>query len=576
LILQGSRRRPTPTARAAAIVLAVPVLLLMGVAQASAPDPLLAQLESELDRWMGAFDAGQRLPPYYVALRVTDRRTRSVAAGLGALHEDREGRLRVGHVQVRVGDHALDNTHELRGMDDPGLSASGLLPVDPDPAALRHALWVLAEEAYELAVNRYQLVLANTQVRVASEDESADFTAVDPQVFEGTDLELALGDMDWSERVRELSTLAQAHPRIEGSTVRFEASVERRYLVDNAGMRLAQSRAHAQLSAQAVARAPDGEVLSKFSSFEGRRADGLPGAGEQRSMVEGVLNDLEALLDAPVVEPATVPAILRGRAAGVFFHEVFGHRVEGHRLKLSDEGQTFADKVGQRVTAPFLDVFDDPNLEALGGEELNGFYRFDDEGVAARRVPLIEDGVLVGFLLGRSPLQQQSGSNGHGRSEAGQDPVARQANLVVEASELRSYAALRQLLLEEVRSQGKPFGLIFEDIQGGYTNTGRWGAQSFKVLPVMVYRVYPDGRSDELVRGVDMVGTPLQVFERIVAAADDLGVFNGMCGAESGWVPVSAAAPSLLLSGIEIEKRLKGQDRPPLLPAPGPGAGGGS
>jgi hypothetical protein len=109
---------------------------------------------------------------------------------------------------------------------------------------------------------------------------------------------------------------------------------------------------------------------------------------------------------------------------------------------------------------------------------------------------------------------------------------------------------------------------LFEDISGGFTQTGRRGPQTFKVIPIVVYRVYVDGKPDELVRGADIVGTPLTCFEKIIATGDDVGVFNGSCGAESGWVPVSAVSPSILVSTIEIEKRQRAQSRPPILPSP--------
>jgi predicted Zn-dependent protease len=127
------------------------------------------------------------------------------------------------------------------------------------------------------------------------------------------------------------------------------------------------------------------------------------------------------------------------------------------------------------------------------------------------------------------------------------------------------------MLIEECRRQEKPYGLIFDDISGGFTMTGRGGPQAFKVLPLLVTRVYADGRPDEIVRGVDIVGTPLTSFSKIIMAADDDGVFNGTCGAESGWVPVSAVSPSLLVTEIEVEKRRKGQDKPPILPPPSTG-----
>jgi predicted Zn-dependent protease len=251
----------------------------------------------------------------------------------------------------------------------------------------------------------------------------------------------------------------------------------------------------------------------------------------------------------------------------VFFHETFGHRMEGERQKHEDEGQTFAKKVGQRVMPTFLNVYDDPRLWSLGGVELNGFYRFDDDGVPAQRATLVEQGVLKGFLMGRVPVRGVVKSNGHGRRLSGA-AIARQANLVVEPEQAVKAAELRQRLIAEAQRQKKPYGLLFVEMEGGFTETDRESTQGYKLLPVMVYRVYADGRPDELIRGVDVVGTPLTSLTKVLAAGDDYAVFNGSCGAESGWVPVSAVSPSLLLQQIEVALRDKGKQKPPVLPPP--------
>jgi len=283
--------------------------------------------------------------------------------------------------------------------------------------------------------------------------------------------------------------------------------------------------------------------------------------------------DLDALRKAPLAEPYSGPALLSGRAAAVFFHEVLGHRVEGQRQRGRDEGQTFAKKVNEKVLPEFLSVTDDPTLRTLGGKELSGWYRYDDEGVPAARVEVVKDGVLKNFLMGRMPVKNFSQSNGHGRAQSGMMPVGRQGNLIVTSSKAIPDAELRTRLIEEIKKQGKPYGLYFEDIQGGFTLTTRSLPQAFQVLPVMVWRVYADGRPDELVRGVDIVGTPLTVLAQIAATGDTASVFNGICGAESGSVPVSAAAPAMLFSGMEVQKRNYGDERPPILPPP-PGAMG--
>jgi predicted Zn-dependent protease len=284
--------------------------------------------------------------------------------------------------------------------------------------------------------------------------------------------------------------------------------------------------------------------------------------------IDHVANDVSALLRAPEAEPFVGPAIFSGRAAGVFFHEIFGHRVEGHRQKDESEGQTFTKSVGTKVLPDFLSVVFDPTRRKIGAVDLNGWYDYDDEGVKAQPVTVVDKGVLQTFLMSRSPIHGFDHSNGHGRRQPGLEVVSRQSNLLVESTNTVTEAKLRQMLIAEIKKQNKPYGLYFRDITGGFTTTQRTGLQAFKVIPVIVYRVYADGRPDELVRGADIVGTPLASFAKILATSDKPEVFNGYCGAESGSVPVSAVSPAILVSEIEIEKKAKSQDRPPLLPEP--------
>ena len=200
-------------------------------------------------------------------------------------------------------------------------------------------------------------------------------------------------------------------------------------------------------------------------------------------------------------------------------------------------------------------------------------YEYDDEGVLGKPVKAVENGVLKSFLMSRSPIDGFDHSNGHGRRQPGLEVVSRQSNLIVSSTRTVSDAKLRQMLIDEIKKQNKPYGLYFEDITGGFTTTQRSGLQAFKVIPVIVYRVYADGRPDELIRGADIVGTPLASFAKIIATSDKQEVFNGYCGAESGSVPVSAVSPAILISEIEIEKKDASQDLLPLLPSPLASAG---
>jgi predicted Zn-dependent protease len=308
--------------------------------------------------------------------------------------------------------------------------------------------------------------------------------------------------------------------------------------------------------------------LPLFESFEAEDAGRLPGDDVLLATIQKMAERLKTLAAAREVDPFVGPAVLSGRAAGVFFHEIFGHRIEGHRQKDESEGQTFTKSLGKKVLPEFLSVVSDPTRKTAEGVDLNGWYVYDDEGIKARKVTVVENGILKTFLMSRSPIRGFDQSNGHGRGSPGSDPVSRQSNLIVDSAKQVSDDQLRAMLIEEIRRQGKPYGLYFDTVTGGFTTTGRQGLQAFTVMPLIVYRVYPDGRPDEMVRGVDIVGTPLASFEKILATSSKREVFNGICGAESGPVPVSAVSPALLVSEIEVQRKQKGTERPPILPRP--------
>jgi len=381
-------------------------------------------------------------------------------------------------------------------------------------------------------------------------------------------MSLAIDREQWKKRVRAISEMALEYPQIYQSQVSVGGTVENRYFVTSEGTRVKTARKLLRVIVSASTKADDGMDLSQSFIFSASSEAGLPDDAAIREKFKGVIDQALALRAAPLVEPYTGPAILMNRASGVFFHEIFGHRIEGHRQKSVEEGQTFTKMVGQSVLPSFISVIDDPTKARFGDEDLRGFYRYDDEGMPAQRVGLVTGGTLNTFLLSRSPVGGFSKSNGHGRREPGASVVSRQGNLMVESTQSVPFKALREKLIEACKEQQKPYGFLFEDITGGFTTTSRGGPQAFKVLPVVVYRIYADGRPDELVRGVDIVGTPLSCFAQIICTGDDPAVFNGTCGAESGWVPVSAVSPSILVRQIEVEKRERSQERLPILPSP--------
>src|SRR5436853_5803788 len=254
--------------------------------------------------------------------------------------------------------------------------------------------------------------------------------------------------------------------------------------------------------------------LPRYESFVAFKPENLPDDLAVLKAVDKMIADLHALKNAPIVEPYTGPAILSGRASGVFFHEVFGHRIEGHRQKDENEAQTFKKKVGEKILPDSFSVYFDPTLRRLGSTELAGYYLYDDEGVKARRVDVVKNGVFKNFLMSRSPIAGFDHSNGHGRSQPGLPVVARQSNLVLTTSKHVSHDELKKMLIDLMKGQNKPFGLFFEDIEGGFTITQRTIPNTFNVIQVMVYRIYPDGR-EELVRGVALLGALLTAYSKV-------------------------------------------------------------
>jgi predicted Zn-dependent protease len=542
-----------------------------------APSPVLIQaMESELHRAMASLGStsastspGQDKTapkPYFLSYAVADAASIDIAAQYGALTSSNGTHRRTADVQVRLGSPAQDNTH---GDHRTSALTTMALPLTDDPTALARSLWFATDRGYARALDGYLKVKTEQQVRAKEEDASADFSAeTAAQQLLPPSPPLVLDRAAWEQRLREISALFQQYPDIYYDTVGLQASTETDYFVSSEGARVATPSHVARLVIVARTRAADGMDLFRIETFEADSAANLPDQKTLLADTVALAKNLQQLRDAPITEPFDGPAILSGRAAAVFFHEVLGHRLEGQRQRGDEEGQTFTKLLGKPILPSFLSVADDPTLEKFDGKPLSGHYSFDDEGQPARRVELIKNGVLETFLMSRQPIASFSNSNGHGRSETGHMPTGRQGNLIVTSSKTVSDSELRAMLIAEAKKQNKPYGLYFEDISSGFAVTTRSSPQAFQVIPLVVYRVFTDGRPDELVRGVSIVGTPQAALNRILATDDKQDIFNGICGAESGSVPVSAVAPAMLVSEIETQRQKQGTARPPIIPPP--------
>ncbi|MCC6625108.1 MAG: TldD/PmbA family protein [Deltaproteobacteria bacterium] len=537
-----------------------------------AADPVLAALRTELGRARSIVLA-EHERPYFVSLAVHETERWELGAKLGALVESGHERKREAAVDVRVGSYDLDNSAdpERDFMEEGIFEPSSVVPLDDtSPVALRHTLWLLTDLRYKQALASYLRVKGQRVYRLDDPERQPSFSPAPPVRHLAARVALAPDRARWEPLLRRLSARLSTDPEVFDSEVSLEVAVETRWLVTTDGTELRAVRPTWAIHATGWTRAPDGMLLDHSLDLYAPTEAQLPDEATLEAAVDRLGRLLADLRAAPVLEPYTGPAILEGAASGVFFHEVLGHRLEGHRAADDQDGQTFAKYLGQPILPAFLTLLDDPTQPSAAGVPLNGAYAFDDEGVAAARTLLVDRGVLKSFLNARQPGPGADRSNGHGRAQGTRRPVARQANLIVQAHASAPAAELKRRLIEEVRRQGRPFGLIVRDLAGGSTNTSSYGYQAFKGEARTVYKIDVDSGQETLVRGVDLVGTPLATLGKIVAASDAVTVFNGFCGAESGMVPVSVVAPAILFSEVELQRSSRPRARGPLLPSPVP------
>ncbi len=536
------------------------------------PGPIRV-MKNELSRNFQSLQQ-QQVPPYYISYSIDEVQTQYVGGAFGAIMARSEGKTAYLNVNVRTGSYQRDNSHELRGSSNPlsalrsRTSGAAQAPLSDSPESLAVILWRETDKAYKEAVETFSAVKSEQSLKVAEEDKSDDFSKAEPHTSIEKPLDIRVDLDTWAGRIRRATEAFKKYPFINECSGIFQSEVRHKYFVNTEGTIVSTPANYMRLQISATTKADDGMELPLYLSYFGFKESDLPSEAAVLSDVKAMIANLDKLRKAPLVDPYTGPAILSGKASGVFFHEILGHRLEGHRLKSESEGQTFKKRVGELVLPEFMSITFDPTIRSLNGFVLSGAYSFDEEGTKAEKVVSIQNGILRDFVMSRNPADRFPRSNGHARSQPGAKPVSRQSNLIVGSTKMLSEEKLRQLLLDECKRQNKPFGLMFGEISGGSTYTARTSPNAFNVIPLAVYRIYTDGRPDETVRGVDLIGTPLTVFGKIIATGSKMEVFNGTCGAESGSVPVSAVSPSILVSEIEVQKKSKSQEKPPILPPP--------
>jgi len=541
----------------------------------SAQDKMLDLLKEELKSQMATLQKGE-YSPYYMNYRVIDNYTRVIRSSMGGTNTVAEDKQIIFVPQVRIGSPEFDNFHELQN----GVPVSPyagpptiLLPIDVEnsPEAFKEIIREEVNNRYKFAKSAFEIDKAKKGVQVENEDKSPDFTEAKAEKYFEPSLkgDQISFDIDfWNKRLNKYTALFTQNKDVISANATLSFEIWRKYFVSTEGAEIAENRVYILLTITGSSMAEDGMELPLNKSYMAFTLDELPSESLVNKDIKAMSAKLSELKVAPLVQPFTGPALLSGSASGVFFHEIFGHRVEGQKMKSDNDGQTFKNMVSDYVLPKNLSVYMDPTMKRYHGHQLNGYYIFDDQGVRGERVEVVKDGKLENFLMTRTGLTGFPKSNGHARAQFEYDPTSRQSNLIVETNEYKSDAELRKLLIDVAKKQGKEYGYFFKSVTGGFTQIGRSATNSFNVTPLEVYRIYVDGRKDELVRGVDMIGTPLSMFSNIEYVGGDFEVFTGICGASSGNVPVTAISPTILVNKVELQKKAKPTVTPALLPRP--------
>lgn len=514
-------------------------------------------LQQENERAM----AGIRLPglprPYFLSYLVRDEHVVRVRAKFGTIHSESNYVRRSCLADLRVGSHRYDQV-QSGGLQDNDKEAESYeyveLPIGDQEDGVRHALWRLTEARFREAVDAY-LQRKSHEVTYQNTHRSLGAFVKGEPVVDTRWRKLPEIDPDhWREYVRRASLAYRKCPLIKNGHVEFHAISSVKTFVDSEGSLQLQCTPYWTLELYFWYLGPNGDANPYTEAFFVTNPEELPTLDQVRKRIREIYEGLQQLATAPRVRSFSGPVLLDPRPAGLLMHEAIGHRLEGNRLLSTGEGHTFRDSIGKSVLPDFLSLRDDPRLATFEGKSLVGHYRYDDEGVPAQDVKMIERGVMRRFLSSRTPTQPGHKSNGHGRSRYHERPISRMGVTLVDVHDGLDDKALRARFIEEIRRQKVPYGIRVLRASGGETSTEAYNFQAFLGEIELAARVFPDGR-EELIRGVNFVGTPLNAIRNIVAAGTRREVDNSYCGAESGFVPVSTISPALLLSELELQSK---------------------
>jgi predicted Zn-dependent protease len=510
-------------------------------------DPLLQAMREELARSKSQLKMDNVPPPYYIEYRLTDIDYYEAEAAFGALRQSQRSRSRSARVVVRVGDYKQDSYY------GPGTGSVDLAPLDNDPIALRRQLWLATDQAYKQASE----ALASKKAvlsRFTSDQPFNDFAHAPELESIGPLAKLEFDPRPWNQMLEKSTALFRTDPKIQSLTASVRFRAQNQYFVNSEGTVTRHGYTVYFAVMAGTTQAADGMRLDRSPYYSAASLSELPTPEKFQADTAAMIATLKELREAPEVEEEyRGPVLFSSDAASDIFNGMIGGNVVGRRPKPGESARTegnFAASYKSRVLPSFLTVTDDPTLKTFNGKTLIGSYEIDDEGVRAATVPVVQNGELVNYLMGREPIRDFPDSNGHGRAGPSQPPIPSVGILIVQSKQALSSEDMKKKLIEICRQEGKPYG-YFVDTLSGYD-------------PRMLYRVYEKDGRQELVRGAVFNELDTRTLRNdLVAVGNDPLVSN-----REAQVPTTIIAPSILFDELEVKRTDAKNAKLPEYPPP--------
>jgi hypothetical protein len=573
------------------------LLLLAAFLPLHAQDDILTKaMRDELDRSMKQLQLENMEKPYFIAYRVLESNRKTISATFGTLTGSSEYRLRYLNVELHVGDYKLDNTNFF----SPGSGGTGVarmyggtvqLPIENDYRELRRQIWLATDGAYKKALEDLSKKRAALQNKTRTE-EIPDLTREQAATSLDEAPPIQIGAPGMEALVREMSALFKEMPDVFDSRVQLGLSNTQIRYLNSEGTSYRRLRPSVSIVVRASTQAPDGMPLEDYAAFFGNSIGDLPGRDQLAARIRELGANLKALRAANPIEQYNGPVLFEGSAAAELFSQAFAPNLVGTRRPISDNPSyeryaaqaenPFVDKLGARVLPEFLNVTDNATASEYQKTRLAGWYKADDDGIAARETRLVEKGYLKTLLTSRNPVRGVTQSTGNRRG-AGAIP----SNLFVVADNGLNAQELRQRLIGLVKQRGKEYGIVVRSMGNPSFRLSRssmaammsGSAGETRVEPaVLAYKVFPDGK-EELIRNAEISGLSAATFKEILAASKEQVVYTvpfrgrslpgvSFVALDESSSLVSFVMPSLLFEDLTLKKPSGEVPKPPVAKHP--------